>query len=173
MIYLIGSLRCPTVPEVAFRLRAEGFDVFDDWYSPGPEADDHWQAYERARGRTYKEALAGYHAKDVFDFDREHLQRADTGVLIMPAGKSAHLELGWVLGKGKRGYVLFDKEPERYDIMYQFANAVCFSIEELLEELNDDRQYRSKSSLRREKGEPGTCATRLDHPRGARYAERC
>jgi len=31
MIYLIGSLRNPAVPEVAQKMRAVGIDVFDDW----------------------------------------------------------------------------------------------------------------------------------------------
>ena len=49
----------------------------------------------------------------------------------MPSGKSAHLELGYCIGKGKPGFVLFDKEPERYDVMYQFASGVFFNIKDL------------------------------------------
>jgi hypothetical protein len=55
----------------------------------------------------------------------------------MPAGKSGHLELGYMLGQGKRGYVLFDKEPERWDIMYQFATDDFFCKEELVAELKN------------------------------------
>ena len=47
MIYLIGSMRNPAVPVLANNLRKEGFKVFDDWSSPGPEADDYWQDYEK------------------------------------------------------------------------------------------------------------------------------
>jgi nucleoside 2-deoxyribosyltransferase len=53
----------------------------------------------------------------------------------MPGGKSAHLELGYMIGQGKPCYVFFDKEPERWDVMYQFAKDVFFSKEELLAEL--------------------------------------
>jgi hypothetical protein len=59
----------------------------------------------------------------VYAFDHAHLTRCEGAVLVLPAGKSAHLELGWMLGRGKKGYVLFDKEPERWDVMYQFADA--------------------------------------------------
>ena len=132
-IYLIGSLRNPQVPAVADVLRIAGFDVFDDWYAAGPEADDYWQKYETRRGRTYKQALQGYAAQHVFEFDRYHLDRCDMGVLLMPAGKSGHLELGYMAGKGKRTFVLFDKVPERYDVMYQFATGgVHTSISSLI-----------------------------------------
>lgn len=131
MIYLIGSMRNPRIPLIANELRKSGFDIFDDWYSPGKNADDEWQAYEQARGRTYREALAGYHAKEVFEFDYEHLNRADRAILALPAGKSAHLELGWIIGQGKPGYILMPGEPERYDIMYRFATGVTSDLEEL------------------------------------------
>ena len=131
MIYLIGSMRNPKIPIIANELRKEGFDIFDDWYSPGKNADDDWQEYEQARGRTYREALAGYHAKEVFEFDYEHLGRADAAILALPAGKSAHLELGWIIGQGKPGYILMPGEPERYDIMYRFATGVTSDLEEL------------------------------------------
>lgn len=134
-IYLIGSLRNASVPLVGNQLRANGFDVFDDWFAGGKIADDEWQAYETTRGRPYKEALKGLAAKHVFSFDKHHIDRCDIGVLMLPAGKSGHLELGYMIGRGKRGYVLFDKEPERWDQMYQFATNVVFNVDDLVKEL--------------------------------------
>ena len=136
LIYLIGSLRNPEIPHIANRLQGVGFDVFDDWFAPGPHADDEWQAYETIRGRSYAEALKGYAARHIYDFDSSHLQRADIAVMVMPTGKSGHLELGWMLGQGKPGYVLFDKEPERWDVMYQFAWDVFFSEGDLIDTLS-------------------------------------
>lgn len=141
-IYLIGSLRNPAIPEVAKAVRAAGHEVFDDWYAAGPEADDKWQEYETTRGRTYKEALSGYAARNVYMFDKCHLDRCDSAVLILPAGKSGHMEFGRMIGQGKFGAVLFDRVPERWDVMYQIASwddqgrpAVCFSVAELIEVL--------------------------------------
>lgn len=128
-------MRNPKVGEIANRLREEGYDTFDDWMAAGPEADDCLLAYEKARGHSTKEALKGYAARHIFEFDRFHLERADVGVLVLPAGKSGHLELGWLLGKGKPGYILLDEEPPRIDIMYQFANGVFNTLEELIEAL--------------------------------------
>jgi len=134
-IYLIGSLRNPEIPQIATKLRAEGYDVFDDWHAPGPQADDFWREYEKARGHSYKEALRGHAGRHIFEFDHEHLLRCDIGVMVMPAGKSGHSELGYLAGLGKPTFVLFDEEPERYDVMYQLFTAVCFSLDELKVEL--------------------------------------
>lgn len=131
-VYIIGSLRNPDVIAVAGFLRAEHYDVFDDWYSPGPNTDDFWQEYEKQRGRTFREALAGHHAQHAFALDKKHLDACDSVVLVLPAGKSGHLELGYAIGKGKRGYILMPGEPERFDLMYNFATKIFTSVDELV-----------------------------------------
>jgi len=134
-IYLIGSLRNPVIPNIGNELRALGFEVFDDWFAGGEIADDAWRDYEKLRGHTYVEALEGYAARHTYEFDKYHLDTSDIAVLVMPAGKSAHLELGYMLGQNKPGYILFDVEPERWDVMYQFATKVLFDPYSLMEEL--------------------------------------
>lgn len=134
-VYLIGSLREARVPEVATALRTEGIRVFDDWYAAGRKADDEWMAYEKQRGHNFVQALAGEAAQNVFNFDRRHLQASAAVVLALPAGKSGHLELGWALGQGKPGYILLNGEPERFDVMYNFATAVFTNTVDLVAEL--------------------------------------
>lgn len=137
-IYLIGSLRNPGIPALASRLRASGHSVFDDWYAAGPGADDAWRDYERGRGNDLPRALRGEAAHHVYNFDIDHLKRCDTAVLLCPAGRSAHLELGWVLGQGKEGYVLTD-DPDRYDVMYLLATGVYTNEGDLLRALQMPR----------------------------------
>lgn len=132
-IYLIGSLRNKKVPEIGKTLRENGFDVFDDWYGAGPEADDKWKEYEEARGRTYAQALDGYAANHVFAFDKYHLNRCDATLLVLPAGRSGHLELGYSVGIGKRGFILTEPNHDRWDVMYRFAEQVFFSEDEMIE----------------------------------------
>ena len=131
MVYLIGSLRHARVRAVAASLRAHRIPVFDDWHAAGPEADDIWQRYEQERGRTFREALRGAHAQDVFNFDRTHLDRSRAGVLVMPAGKSGHMELGYLRGQGKPVYILLEQEPERWDVMYAFATDIYYDVHDL------------------------------------------
>lgn len=134
-VYLIGSLRNPRIPELANEMRAAGIVVFDDWHAAGPDADDTWQEYEAARGRSYVEALNGAHAQNVFEFDKRHIDAASAVVLVLPAGKSGHLELGYSAGRGTPNYILLDGEPDRMDVMYLFADAVFDSTADLIEEL--------------------------------------
>ena len=127
-------MRNPQIPELGKAIRQLGYDVFDDWFAAGEIADDSWRDYETHRGRTYAEALKGHAAQHVFGFDLEHLDRSDIGVLVLPAGRSGHLEFGYLCGQGKIGYVLLDG-PERWDVMYQFAAKVCANFKELETEL--------------------------------------
>lgn len=120
-LYLIGSLRNKKIPKLGVELRKIGFDVFDDWHGAGPEADDEWRKYETIRGRSYADALRGLAAGNTFGFDHRHLDRCDIGVLCMPGGKSAHFEIGRMIGQGKKCFVLFEEVPERWDLMYRFV----------------------------------------------------
>jgi hypothetical protein len=135
-IYIIGSLRNEKISVIAKELRELNFTIFDDWHSVSPNGDDLWKDYETKRGRSYEEALQGWHAHNVFNFDKKHIDNSDIGVLIMPAGKSAFLELGYIIGQGKPGFILMD-DQERYDVMVLFTEvtggSVCFLIEDLKE----------------------------------------
>jgi len=137
-IYLIGSLRNPEIPNIANQLRELNIDVFDDWFAAGPRADDHWQEYEIGRGHDYIQALDGHAARHVYEFDRGHLDRSDGGVLALPAGRSGHLELGYLAGQGKRTYIVLGDNYDRFDVMYCFATKVVKNVEELIEELKKD-----------------------------------
>lgn len=134
-IYLVGSLRRDRVREVARALRHRGHTVFDDWHAAGPDADDIWRVYEQERGHNFRHALAGEHARSVFESDKRLIDHADVGVLVLPAGNCGHLELGYMVGRGTRSIILCDGEPDRWDVMYRFADRVCYTVAELLEEL--------------------------------------
>ena len=135
-VYVIGSLRNPEIPKWATCIRDNGYEVFDDWFAAGPTADDAWKEYEQARGRNYRDAMKGYAARHVFEFDKKHIDGADIGVLILPAGKSGHAELGYMKGQGKKCIIVLNSEAERWDIMYNFFDHLVYDMKELLEALN-------------------------------------
>ena len=110
-IYLIGALKNWDIVTLANELEEEGFDVFADWITPGPEADTYLMQYAKLRGWNYKQALNSHAAQHVFEFDKSHIDRCNIVVMVMPAGKSGHLELGYARGCGKPGYILFDETP--------------------------------------------------------------
>lgn len=145
--YLIGSLRNKEIPVIEKQLREKGIDTFAEWHSAGPEADDWFKHYMDGRNLTYREALKTYAARHIFEFDKAHLDRCDGAILVMPAGKSAHLELGYMAGQGKPTWILFDETPERYDLMSQFANDIAFSVDELVELIKGSEKGRCDTSI--------------------------
>lgn len=112
-IYIIGSLRNPEIPHIAKALREIGIEAFAQWWGAGPEADDWWKEYNKILGIPYDEALRDWAATNVFAFDKKHLDRTDAALLVLPAGKSGHLELGYSVGKGKPSFILYDDTPKR------------------------------------------------------------
>jgi hypothetical protein len=69
-------------------------------------------------------ALGGY------DRDYAALESADAVVLVMPCGRSSHLELGFGVGMGKTSIILLsDGEPE---LMYKMVPNLVTSIEEVI-----------------------------------------
>ena len=135
MIYLIGSLANKKIVQITKTLRDEGFDVFSEWMASGEGADQRWWDYFQALGIGFDEAINSPFVNTAFNFDLNHLDSADTVVMVMPAGRSAGIELGYALGKGKLGYVLFDGEPERPDLMIKLATGIFYSLEELVKQL--------------------------------------
>ena len=86
MVYIIGSLANPQIPIIGNKLRKvfPDWEIFDSWYSPGPEADEYWRKYEKAKGVTYKQALKDWSATHIFEFDKYHIERATDVVMVMP-----------------------------------------------------------------------------------------
>lgn len=70
-------------------------------------------------------------AVEGFEADFAAMQRADTFVLVLPCGKSAHLELGWAIGAGKRTAILLE-DPVEPELMYRMADYLAPSLVDLL-----------------------------------------
>lgn len=133
-IYVASSWRNPRQPEVVEVLRAAGHEVYD-FRNPAPgnngfhwrEIDLAWQTWTPAR---FRRALLHPLVIDGFSRDKDALDWADAVVLVMPCGRSAHLELGYARGKGKMTAILLsDGEPE---LMYKLADVLLTSDDELL-----------------------------------------
>lgn len=67
-----------------------------------------------------------------FQSDFLAMQRADTFVMLLPCGKSAHLELGWATGAGKRTAILLE-DPVEPELMYRMTQCLTTSIDDLVD----------------------------------------
>lgn len=80
---------------------------------------------------TYLEVIEHPIAWAGFTKDFEAMQKADTFVLVLPCGRSAHLELGWAVGAGKRTAILME-DPAVPELMYKMVDYLAPSLFELL-----------------------------------------
>ena len=137
-IYVASSWRNPYFPEVVTRLREAGHEVYDFRNPPHGGAGFHWTDIDpNAPAWTFAQYAEGLHhplAERQFQADIDALTWADTCVLVLPCGRSAHTEAGWMAGAGKRviAYIPEMVEPE---LMYKLFDAVAGSLDELVEKL--------------------------------------
>ena len=134
-IYVASSWRNYYQPEVVQILRDAGHDVYD-FRHPAPgddgfswaEIDPAWQSWTPEQ---YREALQHPLAQVGFAQDKLALQMADVTVLVLPCGRSAHLELGYAVGINQRTAVLMP-EPCEAELMNLLVDRICLSMDELL-----------------------------------------
>ena len=136
-IYVASSWRNKYFPEVVTRLREAGHEVYDFRNPPHGGAGFHWtdvdpDAPNWTYAAQYAEGLHHPLAERQFQADIDALTWADTCVLVLPCGRSAHTEAGWMAGAGKRvlAYIPEMLEPE---LMYKLFDAVAGSLDELVE----------------------------------------
>lgn len=135
-IYVASSWRNPHQPSVVHTLRAAGHEVYDfrNPFNGVPgfawsEIDPDWQEWS---ARRYRELLTTSPiAARGFISDLRGMQWADTCLLVLPCGRSAHLEAGWFCGQGKRTVIL-TRDGEEPELMALLATDICIDMDEVL-----------------------------------------
>lgn len=135
-IYVASSWRNDLQQGVVHVLRAAGFEVYD-FKNPPNKTGFHWSEVGLQRNNDaspvdeYLAALEHPRSIEGFTSDFDAMQWADTFVLVLPCGRSAHLELGWAVGAGKRTAVLLD-DPCTPELMYRMVDYLAPSVMDLL-----------------------------------------
>jgi hypothetical protein len=140
-IYIASSWRCIYQPEIVKLLRAEKYEVYD-FRNPQDgnkgfhwsEIDAQWQGWDPTR---YRKALSHPIAKKGFNYDFDAMRWADTCVLVLPCGRSSHIEAGYFVGRGKPLHVLISEKCEP-ELMYKMATSISISVYELLDNLRQE-----------------------------------
>lgn len=134
-LYVASSWRNLRQPEVVIALRAAGHEVYD-FRHPAPgndgfqwtEIDPEWRNWNP---REFVTALTHPVAEAGFGLDKAGLDWCEACVLVMPCGRSAHLEAGYTIGQGKPTAILLAPEQEP-ELMYKLAVKCVQDIDELL-----------------------------------------
>lgn len=136
-IYVASSWRNVQQPEVVQALRAAGHTVYDFRAPPSAfgwhNIDPNWQEWS---AEAFLQNLKHPYAVHGFNRDMDALRICDACVLVLPCGRSAHLELGFAVGTGKKTYILLDDPISEPELMYRMVPHVVKDLPELLRALD-------------------------------------
>ena len=142
-VYVASSWRNQFQPAVVAALHVAEIDCYD---FKNPEGGTGFSWKEVKAGSTPGVAGKGSDWESVDDYlamvnhpraiegyvaDFAAMEKADTFVLVLPCGKSAHLELGWAVGAGKRTAILLE-DPVEPELMYRMVDHLSPNIPDLL-----------------------------------------
>lgn len=139
-IYVASSWRNPTQQSVVAALRDAGHEVYD-FRNPKPgNSGFGWRQLGLGDAKEWtpailRQALQHHVAQQGFEFDMGALRACDACVLVLPCGRSAHLELGWATGAGKRTLVLTAETLDEPELMYLMCDGICLSVDEVIASL--------------------------------------
>ena len=151
-IYVASSWRNTLQPHIVRALRDAGYEVYD---FRNPALDEHgfsWSEVsldwlEWTPDEFIRDLYSGHPSVERgFGFDKTALDWADTCVLVLPCGRSAHLEAGYSIGQGKR--TLFFLHPDKFEpeLMYLLGHGCCSDFPGLLTLLDSDPQRATTSA---------------------------
>lgn len=135
MIYLASSWRNQYQPAVLALIRAWGFDVYD---FRNPAEGNHgfaacdYPSWQSGTTAGFNQALTLPEPKQALDLDMDALRSASCVVMLLPCGKSAHIEAGYAIGAGVP-LIVYSPANERFEpeLMYGGAGLVTDSLTEL------------------------------------------
>jgi nucleoside 2-deoxyribosyltransferase len=133
-IYLASSWKNEqTVKEWARVLRAQGHEV--DAFC---DASSGRFIFEASENRNLLDLdamtfLDDERSQRAFAEDKKWLDWADVCLLILPSGRSSHLEAGYAVGRGKKLIIWQGEFPKgEFDVMYGFADLVTDSTHDVM-----------------------------------------
>lgn len=145
-IYVASSWRNPRQPEVIRHLEELGLEPYDfrnprpgdEGFSWGETDPDGWRnrrtipekGSDLVDVESYLRMIAHPRAVEGFRCDFDAMCDADAFVLVLPCGKSAHLELGWAAGAGVPTAVLLE-DPIEPELMYRMTSFLARDLDEL------------------------------------------
>lgn len=140
-IYVASSWRCPYQQPVVHLLRVAGHEVYDFRHPAEGQKGFAWSdldaAWQNWSPDLYVQALSDDIAEKGFALDWDAMEWADTCVLVLPCGRSAHIEAGYFVGAKKELYILII-DPCEPELMYKMATAIHTSLAALIAAIQSD-----------------------------------
>lgn len=139
-IYLASSWQNKEYEQVLNTLRLEGYETYDFTHPENKELSSFdWEKLDKEYNRwtcsDFKKALNHPETIKAFQKDFQAMQEADFCVLLLPCGRSAHSEAGWMKGKGKKVFILDLSENPKPELMYRMYDDYLTETMELIERI--------------------------------------
>lgn len=145
-IYLASSWKNNLQPELVRSLIDAGHEVYD-FRNPGPgekgfswsNVDPNWRQWD---SKSFMSGIKHSVARHGYQLDKDGLDWADTCVLLLPCGKSAHLEAGYAIGQGKDTFFVAASEDKvEAELMYLLAgeDRIFLDFDSLFTRLQQDQ----------------------------------
>jgi hypothetical protein len=135
-LYVASSWRCERQPSIITALRKANHTVYD-FRNPPSRAGFGWEQlpFDMHKTTSYLEGLQHPIAKAGYKSDFNAMKDADACVLVLPCGRSAHLEAGWFAGTGKPLHILLEEPIVEPELMYLMATTIRITIDEIIYDL--------------------------------------
>jgi len=141
-VYIASSWRNQgAVLDLASDLENAGFEVDAFCRASDKRYSFHWSEFVEDEADLLQydalSFLSDPRVQRAFAEDKSWLDWADAIVMLMPCGRSSHLEAGYAKGRGKLLYIYGDFAKGEFDVMYGFADGLfrTFQVEALIEAL--------------------------------------
>ncbi|AEG60036.1 hypothetical protein [Desulforamulus ruminis] len=131
-IYVVSSWKnVSMVRSLTDYLRRNGHEVDDFTDDSRGRYVFHWSEVGDIQELDAINFLKDRRAQRAFEEDKKWIDWADAVILVLPAGRSAHLEAGYAKGKGKLLVILGEFPKGEFDVMYGFADLLTRDHEEV------------------------------------------
>lgn len=138
-IYVASSWKNKFQPQVVSRLLDAGHEVYDFRNPPHGKGGFSWSSVDADwQGWNCDDFIDGLetNAADIgFKADLDALKWADVCVLVLPCGRSAHTEAGWMSGAGKK-VIVYIPDYQEPELMYKLFDLVTDDFDKILEYLD-------------------------------------
>ena len=126
-IYVASSWKNDDQQKVVQYLRLKEHEVYD---FKNPDKNDHGFSWSQI-DKNWKEwsvdqyinKLNYYIPSSGFEKNFNAMKWADVCILVLPCGRSAHTEAGWMAGKGKKVFV-YIPEYDTPELMYKIYDGI-------------------------------------------------
>lgn len=147
-VYVASSWRNPNQEIAVDRLRSAGHEVYNyrrpneqgppdapasgfDWADIDPDWQG-WTVAELLDNLEHPIASTGYAA------DRAAMEWADVFVMVMPCGRSAHIEAGYAVGAGKPLAIWYCDASVEPELMHRLANFRTGDLDDIVDWVTGD-----------------------------------